>query len=206
MILKRRHVYTTALFLLPLLTVMYGCAPKVLAPPRMDLKNYGRVGIYAFEGNAKGKLNQLATQKLIETIQYYQPGTPIIELGSSQGNMDPQQLQALKETRGIDVVIGGELKVSDVKPRLNIGAILSSISIEANIDATMLVKLYETQGGATIWTRSGRANQNVGQISFSKISGPSFEASDPEAAYGSLVQHLINQVTDDFASHWVKGK
>jgi hypothetical protein len=63
------------------------------------------------------------------------------------------------------------------------------------------VQLLETSTGASIWSSSAQVRQNVGHISVSD--GRNFDASDPESAYGGLVDTLVEQVTRDFRGTWV---
>lgn len=184
--------------------VLSGCVPKVLVPPRVDLKSYGKIGVFTFTCDARGKLGRLATQRFIETILYLQPGVQIIELGKTSEDLTVQQLKEIKQENGLDGVITGILKVSNVKPKIDISALLSSMTVQANVEANLTVKLYQTEGGLTLWTRSGYANQNVAQVTIMKGRGTSFEANDPENAYGALVNNLINQVSHDLRSTWVK--
>lgn len=184
---------------------MIGCGPrvvqqKVLVPPRIDLKSYGRVGIYTFDCNKKGNLDRLCTQKFIERIQSLQPGTPIIELGVSPGTANPPLLQTIKQ-RGVDIVFMGSIDISNIKPTIG-GAFLKTMTVEAEVEANLSIKLYETAFGASLLTKSGYSKRTVGHISLIKGSGGSFSASDPEKAYGGLVQNLINQVVDDFSAHY----
>lgn len=185
--------------------IMIGCGPrvvqqKVLVPPRIDLKSYGRVGIYTFDCNKKGNLDRLCTQKFIERIQSLQPGTPIIELGVSPGTANPQLLQTIKQ-RGVDIVFMGVIDVSNIKPTLG-GSFLKTMTVEADVEANLSIKLYETGFGASLLTKSGSSKRTVGHISLIKGGGGSFSAGDPEKAYGPLVEDLINQVVDDFSSHY----
>jgi hypothetical protein len=180
------------------------CAPRVLVPPRVQLEQYGTVGIATFSSNTEGDLARLSTQSFIEAIQTSQVGVPVLELGDSPIDIDPTWLKKMKNERGVDAIIVGNIDVSDVKPSLNISALLTSMSVKAEVEATLQVKLYSTEDGATIWTRSGSAAKKVGHVTVAKGRSPSFSASDPEGAYGELINSLVFFVTDDLRSHYVR--
>lgn len=54
-----------AFVMLPSLAVQWGCSRTVLVPvpPRMDLKNYGTLGIGEFASNSDPAINSYATQQ-----------------------------------------------------------------------------------------------------------------------------------------------
>ncbi|MGH7672496.1 MAG: hypothetical protein ACREMC_06320, partial [Gemmatimonadales bacterium] len=66
------------------LTSGLACASKrVLVPPRMDLRPYGKLGLVTFSvENAKGTLHQFATERFAENVLAAQPGIEILELGN----------------------------------------------------------------------------------------------------------------------------
>src|SRR5262245_51750443 len=61
----------------------------------------------------------------------------------------------------------------------------------------------EVGSGATVWSRSASSKETVANVDLSR-GVVSIGASDPEAAYGSLIQNVVHQVTEDFRSYWVK--
>ena len=69
--------------------------------------------------------------------------------------------------------------------------------MKANVNATLITKLYETNRGATIWTASGEDEETVAQVSVFSGGGFYFDARNPEEAYGDLVKSLIKEVTRD---------
>jgi hypothetical protein len=201
------HKCNPLLGLIVILAFFAGCAsPKVLVPPIVDLKSYGRIGIVQFSCNVQGNLDQFATQKFIEFVQTYQPGTPIIELAPLQWESTSQALGEIRQKFGIDGVIVGDLHISNVKPSVNISSFIASMNVRADVEAVFMVKLYETQNGATLWTRSSNGNESVAQVSFSKDGRVYFSARDPEKAYGHLVYTLIDRAAYDLRPHYVRQK
>ena len=193
------------------LVLVAGCGgSSVLMSPRMDLQAFHRIGLVEFTSNAEGDLNALASQEFIQKLQSAQPGVPVLELGNEESvrqaigrqTLDPAAVQEIGKVYNVDAVIIGNLEVADVKPSVGLSQ-LTSASVQADIEAALTTKLLEAGGGATMWTRSARAKKTVANAGINS-QGVHFEASDPEAAYGSLVHHLVHDVTEDFRPYWVK--
>ena len=187
--------------------LMSGCVHRVLAPPSVDLQPYGRIGIFHFSTLAKGNLGRFATEKFIESVQSSQPGTPVMELGILDKVPDPQFLKQIKEKFGVGAVIVGNLDLSKVTPSasIDLSTFVSSMNVRANVEARLLVKLYETEHGASLWTRTAHARESVAQVWLSRDGALSFDASDPEASYGRLVHALVQTSTYDLRPHYVRG-
>ncbi len=95
--------------------------------------------------------------------------------------------------------------MTSVKPKINIGRMLTSMSLEANVSADLTTRLFETKSGATAWTRSSRGSAPVAAVSLAGNGLPtSFESDDPEKAYGKLVNALVRKVGSDFWSYYTK--
>lgn len=195
------------------LAVLFGCGgAKVMVPPRIDLNTYQRIGMVDFSSNTEGNLDEFASQKFLETIQSSQPGVRIVELGDEQrvlksierDRFDYDAIQAMAKMYNIDAVIIGSMEVTDVKPKLNLSSILTSMSVQADVEASITARLYEAESGATLWTNSARGKETVASVGVSSGGPPSFSAGDPEDAYGKLVYGLVYQVTRDFRVTYVK--
>jgi hypothetical protein len=179
---------------------------QVMVPPRVDLRAYDAVGIVELASNAKGNLHQFATQKLIETIVSAQPGSRILELGDEahvlasirRDELSFGAVQAIGEKYGVDAVLIGRLDVTNVKPRFQLSNLLTSMSAEADVEAALSARLLETESGATVWTNSAQTGETVAHVSVIPHGPSEFSASDPEEAYGRLVQVLVRRVSDDF--------
>src|SRR5260370_7757529 len=69
------------------------CGPnriRILVPPRLDLKTYGRLGLVTFSvENAKGSLPQLVTDRFEEEALTPHPGIQIFELGPAASPRPP---------------------------------------------------------------------------------------------------------------------
>lgn len=204
-----------AVGLLAALLLAVGCggghpAPRqVLVPPRLDLKQYGRVGLVLFTvEKAKGDLNQVATRRFSEDVLAAQPGVEVLELGSGDSvgrRLGEQELgaataQAIGAARHAPVVFIGHLKMSNVTASGGLHG-LSLPHVEATVSAELTVALYATETGGTLWRSSGTSSRKIGGLS---ISGgePYFSAKDPNKAYASLVYDLVDYVTRDLRATW----
>ncbi len=206
-----KHVWRAALIVvLPI--VLIGCASKrVLIPPRLDLTEYGRVGLVKFTiENAKGDLNGFATERFLQDVFAGQQGIEVLELGEAEAllaevgepTLGPRAMQRIGDAYRVPAVFVGHLKVSDVKPR----GMLSGISlprVEATVTVDLTVRLVSTESGGTLWSNRAKATDVVGQVG---LAGGDiyFSAEDPAEAYGRLVDGLIYTVTEDLRPHWVK--
>jgi hypothetical protein len=173
--------------------VSLGCGGKthqVLDPARFDLRPYGTVALVTFTiENAKGSLHTLATERFAEAVLAAQPGIEVLEIGSA----DSAKARA-------PVVFMGHLKVSNVKPSASMAG-LSVPRLEAKVTVELSVRLVSTASGGTLWRASSTITESIGHVG---MSGglPTFSASDPNEAYGDLVNYLVRQVTWDFRPTW----
>jgi hypothetical protein len=183
--------------------ILAGCT---LRPPRINLEPVGTIGLVEFRTTAKGTIGAYTTQIFLEVLTKSQPGVRIKELGPEEavlaeiGAERPaaEAASALGRKFGVAAVFFGTLQVSDIKPRLDIATIITSATASADVQATLSVKLIETNDGTTLWADSARDRQPVGQVSIFKGGGIFFDARDPEEAYGDLVRGLVDKTTRDF--------
>lgn len=183
-----------------------------MMPPRIDLGAFQRIGLVEFTSNAEGDLQTLASQEFIQSMQSSQPGVPVLELGDEElvltaigrDKLDPDAVRALGKLYDVDAVIVGNLEVIDVKPKVNLTQVLTSVDVQADVEAALTTRLFLAGSGATMWTRSARMKQTVAHAGLDAEGGVHFGAEDPEAAYGSLVHDLVDHVTQDFRPYWVK--
>jgi len=213
--MTRRHALVLAF---SALSVMSGCSHRpvvparapVMVPPRVDLKEHEIIGVVEFSSSARGQLGALATKRFTEWARRDQGLVRFVNLGTrteamrSVGRMtwDVATFQALGEKHGIRTILDGELAVSSARPDIRIAASLRSGDATAQVDATLNVELIETATGASLWNASSRARQNLGHIGLASGGQMSFNADDPQRAYGSLVDSLVDQTTVDFRATW----
>lgn len=193
--------------------VVSGCGgKKVMVPPRVDLQDFPVIALVQFSTNAEGNLGEFASQKFIEMAQGAQPGVRFLELEDQesvladvqQDDLGPRAVRAICEEYGTGAIIFGTVEVTDVKPSVDLSAMLTSGTVRADVEASLSVRLLEGATGATVWTRSCKRRESVAHLGLNSAGGVSFSASDPEAAYGKLVGGLIHAVTDDFRVQYVR--
>jgi hypothetical protein len=189
--------------------VTFGCAgtkhETVVVPPRIDLTQLETLGVIDFSTTSKGKLGPLTTQRFTDLARRDQGLVRIIEFGSEsealssigESDVSAETLKALGRKHGVRTIITGKLIVSDVKPDIHIDSWTSG-SLSGKVNATLAVELIETDTGASIWSTSARSTRSVGDIRVFKGGIFSFDADDPEKAYGELVDSLVAQATRDF--------
>ncbi len=190
-----------------------GCSKQVMVsvPPNMDLEVFEAIGMVEFSSNSEGNLDQFASQKFLESIQSSQPGVSVIELGDGKvllesiehDEMNYEAIKAIGEKYDLDAIIVGNMEVTDVKPRVSLQNLITSLSASAAVDASLTARLYETQRGATLWTQSARSTATVASVGLSGLL-VRFDATDPENAYGDLVNGLVYTLTEDFRVHYVR--
>lgn len=192
------------------LTVMVagGCArQRVLIPPRFDLASFYRVGLVNFTmQEARGELDELATEYFSRDVFASQNGIELLELGdmevvlaeTGRERFDPRAAQALGREYDIPAVFVGEIKASPVRPRASFSRFPR---VEAVINVELTVRMLSTESGATMWSNSAQATETVGGLG---LAGRDivFSAEDPEEAYGDLVALLISNITEDFRPHY----
>jgi hypothetical protein len=187
-------------------------APPVMVPPQIDLRPRELIGVVQFHSAAKGELAALATRRFTEAARRDQGLVRIVDLGPrdqalraiGRDQLDTDAVIALGHKFGVKTIVTGDLAVSKVRPDVNIDALLRSGSVTAQVDATLEVLMYETDSGAALWNRSGSATHSVGYVQMWGGKDFAFDARDPEAAYGGLVDELVAQVSRPFQVSWVR--
>ncbi|MDH4218332.1 MAG: hypothetical protein OEY18_05760 [Candidatus Aminicenantes bacterium] len=183
------------------------CGPTILVPPEIDLIPYERVGLISFSlEDAKGELDKLATQRFLQEITYHQREVRIIELGTldevlekvNKTTLDQETATAIGEHFGVTSFFYGEINVSDVKPQIDISALIRSMRIRASFSISMTARFLSTETGATLWTDSVYRKESIAYMSMGKDQIPYFDVRDQEEAYRELIERLIHELTRDF--------
>lgn len=180
-----------------------GCVHR---PPLVNLERWGMIGLVKLRSEAKGNLAEFASQVFAEVLVKSQPAARIKELGREDeilrdigaDRISPDSLAAIGQRYGLDALIFGTLEVSDVRPRVDIASIISSLSASAEVEARMTARLVDLRDGTTIWTGSARNRETVAHVTIFSGGGVFFDARDPEQAYGPLVRGLVIKATRDF--------
>jgi len=184
-----------------------GCAAKyrtVMVPPRIDLTEHDVIAIVEFESSNEGELGPLATRRFTELARRDQGLVRMMTVEPESDRRDSNAFRELGKSHGAQTVLVGSLDVSDIRPNLSISNTLKSGTLTANVAATLTVDLIETESGASIWSASARATKTIGQISVFGGKQFTFDAEDPEQAYGPLIDTLVSNVTSDFQATWMR--
>jgi hypothetical protein len=189
--------------------VAFNCGKRVMVPPRIDLLDHEIIGMIEFESSMEGELGPLTTKKFTQAIREDQGMVRIINLGTEKevlrqighDKLDVKAFKAIGEEFDVQTVFNGELIVSDIRPNIDIITGLVHLGVSAEVDATLSSQMVETSSGASIWSSSSSATREVGHVS---VSGDvfSFDAEEPEKAYGELVDFLVYETTGDFRVTW----
>ncbi len=192
--------------------LLAGCggSHSVLVPPRLDLQPYGSVGLFTFSAqNAKGSLNELATERFSEAMLDGQSGIEVLEMGTEDSLLQrvgetefgPAAAQAVgKAHPDLPAVFVGHLTVSNIKPSGGLLGLRTPF-VEATVSVELSVRMLSTKSGGTLWRSSAAASEKVGGLAI--INGePHFAAKNPNDAYGRLVDRLVYAVTRDLRPTW----
>jgi len=200
------------------LATMMGCAGGQKAPavqpvwvaPRIDLKQHEMIGIVEFSSTSKGQLGPLATRRFTESARRDQgvvrivdvrPGAEVARSGA-QARWTPEMYKALGRENNVQTLLVGQLKVSSVRPNIQVSTLFNAGHVSAQVDATLEVQMIEAATGASLWNGSGSATRTLGNVGVFGGREFAFDAADPERAYGDLVDALVEQVTRDFHATW----
>ncbi|KKM23266.1 hypothetical protein LCGC14_1616960 [marine sediment metagenome] len=187
-----------------LLLFTAGCVSGV---PVIDLTEYGRVGFVDVSSSAEGEIARLASQQLIQKIlEIDRDKITVIELGSEEEilralgreRIDPETIQMIGKKYNVGVIVSGRLSISEVRPHIDISLIRESFGVKADVDASLMVKLLETEGGGTLWTDLVRDTKSVASVRIGSGGLFHFDAGTPEKAYGKLVRSLIRKISWNF--------
>jgi hypothetical protein len=159
MIQATRYVFFVTVLAAFILGV--ACSKKVMVPvpPRVDLETYQTIGMMEFSSNAEGDLHLFASQKFLQSIQACQPGVRVLELGSTERvlasvgkrDLNYEAVRAIGKKYDVDAVIAGRMDVTDIKPKVDLYSIIQSMSISADVEASLTTRLYDASG-VTLWT------------------------------------------------------
>ena len=184
-----------------------GCAskPRVMVPPRIDLRAHEVIGIIDFTCATKNVLAPLATARFIEAARQDQGMVRVTRLGTenevlqaiSQTRLDPAAFKALGEKYGVATIVMGDLALSEVRPNISVFKSLTSLGLSVDVQATLTVQIIEAASGASLWSRSAGTTRQIGGASLSGNKNIRLDVDDPDNAYVELVNHLVYAVTPE---------
>jgi hypothetical protein len=190
------------------LAAVAGCAAKyTIVPPAVDLTGYETVGLVTFKvENAKGDLDSLATQLFLQEVTAAQR-VPVVELGRAdevlagigKASFNREAALAIGGKHGVEAFFVGEIKISKVKPQVDLLAPLSkALFVRAKFDIAVTARLVSATNGATLWTRSSVREGTVGAIGMGSDGVPTFGMQDKNEAMNDLLREMMFQMTWDF--------
>ena len=190
------------------LAMLWGCSSTVLVsvPPRMDLQNYGTLGIVEFGSNSDGAINARATRQFQEQIQAAQPGTRFIDLGNREAvlaavggrQLDVDALRKIGEKYGVAAIFLGDIVYSEPQTDVKISDLTKlEGGMRTEIKGDISSRLVEARTGASVWSNSAWARRQIGRLSVSAEQGVSggMSKSNPRE---EMVSALVYQLTHDF--------
>lgn len=186
---------------------------KVYQPPKLDLTQYGRLGMITFSDNAPQSVGEYGTEQFQNRIQSAQTGIPIVELGTTQkvlqsigsDQLDIDAMQKIAQRYKVSAVFVGDIQYSDIKTNVKVEDIVDlKADVSSTLHATLSVKLYETEGGAVIWSNSTSWNRKLSKVSIDKHTGVSVGTNGYDDAYKKLIPDMVWDVTHDFRGRYVK--
>jgi len=195
-----------------LLALVLSCGPHhiiVEQPPRVDLKQFRAVGVMEFAVSDGYPLEREVTHRFLANVQGSQPGVRVLELGTERDvlaavgreTLDTEALHAVAEKYHVDALLGGELTVSKVRPRVTLGeGGLHSIAAHAQIEGALRANLRETEAGMTVWTNGAHGSWSLGGIDLGPSGTPAVGMSDPLQTYDQMLSELVTLTTNDFRS------
>ncbi|HMS85550.1 MAG TPA: hypothetical protein PKD12_18060 [Nitrospira sp.] len=201
---------------LALLTLLFfwGCSNTILVPvpPRMDLKQYGTIGIIHFTTNSDPALTTFATQQFQEHVQGAFPGTPMLDLGTKETvlkaigatQLDADAITLIGKKYRVSAVFLGEVVYSDPKTDVTVNDLATlNGSIQTEIRGEVSGKLMETQVGASVWSSSAWAKRQGTGVSVSPKRGLRTVIGDSNPRK-EMVPALMFHLTEDFRPRMVR--
>jgi len=187
-----------------------GGGKRVMVPPRINLKSHEVIGIIEFKCTHEGKLGPLATRDFTESIRRDQGMIRIIDLGEEKEalkavnmkKLDRDAYQAIGDKYEVNTIFAGELKISDIRPKIDIGLAFGILSFRAEVDASLAVRMIEISSGASVWNSTASASREIGGVTIFGGKNFAFNAEDPDESYGELLDVLIDRTSRDFQVTW----
>ena len=146
--------------------LLAACSRTVVrpVPPKMDLKDYGPVGVVDFSSNSERKFSARATRQFQEQVQSAPPGTRFVELGERQQllaavgakQLDAPALRKIGAKYGVSAVFIGELAYSEPRTDVRVSDITKlEGGVRTEVRGDLSARLLETASGASVWSTSG---------------------------------------------------
>ena len=201
-----------AVFLAIGFPMLSGCShtEQILIPSQMDLMPHGIIGVIEFSSNREAELKQYVTQNYLQAIQNAQPEVRFLELGNqdlvlskvSCEKLDYESIKLIGRHFHVDAILFGDLDLSEPKPKVSLSSTWKSIKAGADVEASLITKLWETDSGVIRWINSTHGQDSVARLSVGTRGNFHFGATHPKETYRKLITQLVYADTADFRSHY----
>jgi len=192
---------------LVVLAAVAGCVKYTIVPPAVDLTGYEAIGLVTFKvEGAAGDLDTISTQYFLQEVTAAQR-VPVVELGRAEDvlagtgktSFGREAALALGEKHGVQVFFLGEVRISKVKPQVDLFAPLSkALFVRTKFDIAVTGRLISAANGATVWTESIVREGTVGSLGLGPDGVPVFGIRDKNEAMNNLLREIMFRLTWDF--------
>ena len=188
---------------------------SVYHPPPFDLSRYERLGIIDFTDNADPSVSSYATQQFQDYIHSAQTGIPILQMGGQQevlrsvdaNRLDYEAFKKIGRKYNVDAVFYGSVQYADIETDVRLKSVRNlKADVNAILHATLSVQLYETGGGATVWSNSVSWKRKLGEINVDKRGNVSAGMTGYHDAYRKLIPDMTYDVTREFRGRYIREK
>jgi len=106
---------------------------------------------------------------------------------------------AIGEKDRVQVFFLGEVKISKVKPQVDLFAPLSkALFVRTKFDIAVTARLISAANGATVWTESIVREGTVGSLGLGPDGVPVFGIRDKNEAMNNLLREIMFRLTWDY--------
>jgi len=121
--------------------------------------------------------------------------------------LDFEAFQKIGRKYNVAAVFNGNVQYSDVETDVRLKSVRDlNADVNATLHATLSVQLYETGGGASVWSNSVSWKRKLGQISVNRSGNVSAGMTGYHDAYRKLIPDMTYDVTRDFRGRYIKEK
>lgn len=197
-----------------LLIAACSSSQRVLMPPRVDLHGWGTIGMLDFAAYPPDSVGVQTAREFLAAVQAAQPGVPVLELGDQRAalaavkhtTLTPEAIRALGERHHIDTLLVGVVETKSLQPSFSLrhAAERLSAGAGANLEAALRVRIYDAHSGATVWSATSNAREEIANVFVAGDDYASVRANNPNEAQTRLVRCLVRNATGDFWPYWVR--
>ena len=203
------------------LLLFLACGPKVIIPPKVDLRKYQRVGLIGFACNAEGNLHEFLTWRFLRELSLSREEVCFVELGGEQevlesveaNEMNSEAIRAIGQKHGVNAVFTGNVQIAEVKPlathypfcRPIVGSTLpQGMRVKALVKVWLTARLWEAEQGGTVWRSSVLGDEMVHQVTTLWGGKVLLDPMNPREAFWDLGRPLVRDICDDFKTKRVR--